>query len=91
MATALAEMPGVACNLTQPMADVAVKVLGPDRATLERVGEEIRVVLAERGYDPVVGARPLFAARPVRVAPLALVRADPFGAGPPGRATAERK
>ena len=66
MATALAEMPGVACNFTQPMAmrldevvsgvkaDVAVKVFGPDPATLERVGEEIRAVL-----DKVRGAADL--------------------------------
>jgi len=59
MAAALAEMPGVACNFTQPMAmrldevvsgvkaDVAVKVFGPEPATLEGVGEEIRTVLAE--------------------------------------------
>ncbi len=57
MAAALAEMPGVAYNFTQPMAmrldevvsgvkaDVAVKVFGPDPATLERVGEQIRAVL----------------------------------------------
>ncbi|MCG6923128.1 MAG: CusA/CzcA family heavy metal efflux RND transporter [Acidobacteria bacterium] len=57
MAAALAEMPGLAYNFTQPMAmrldevvsgvkaDVAVKVFGPDPATLERVGEEIRAVL----------------------------------------------
>ena len=66
MAAALAEMPGVACNFTQPMAmrldevvsgvkaDVAVKVFGPDPATLERVGEEIRAVL-----DKVRGAADL--------------------------------
>jgi cobalt-zinc-cadmium resistance protein CzcA len=59
MAAGLAEMPGVACNFTQPMAmrldevvsgvkaDVAVKVFGPEPATLERVGEEIRTALAE--------------------------------------------
>jgi cobalt-zinc-cadmium resistance protein CzcA len=58
MAAALGEMPGVSCNFTQPMAmrldevvsgvkaDVAVKVFGPDPATLERVGEQIRAVLA---------------------------------------------
>jgi cobalt-zinc-cadmium resistance protein CzcA len=57
MAAALVEMPGVTYNFTQPMAmrldevvsgvkaDVAVKVFGPDPATLERVGEEIRAVL----------------------------------------------
>ena len=66
MAAALAEMPGVACNFTQPMAmrldevvsgvkaDVAVKVFGPDPATLERVGGEIRTVL-----DKVRGAADL--------------------------------
>jgi len=66
MATALAEMPGVTCNFTQPMAmrldevvsgvkaDVAVKVFGPDPATLERVGEEIRAAL-----DGVRGAADL--------------------------------
>jgi cobalt-zinc-cadmium resistance protein CzcA len=59
MAAALAGMPGVTSNFTQPMAmrldevvsgvkaDVAVKVFGPDPGTLERVGEEIRAVLAE--------------------------------------------
>jgi cobalt-zinc-cadmium resistance protein CzcA len=59
MAAALSEMPGLAYNFTQPMAmrldevvsgvkaDVAVKVFGPDPATLERVGEEIRAVLAK--------------------------------------------
>ncbi|MCL4821023.1 MAG: CusA/CzcA family heavy metal efflux RND transporter [Vicinamibacteria bacterium] len=58
MAAALAEMPGVACNFTQPMAmrldevvsgvkaDVAVKVFGPEPELLERVGEEIRGILA---------------------------------------------
>jgi cobalt-zinc-cadmium resistance protein CzcA len=66
MAAALAEMPGLAYNFTQPMAmrldevvsgvkaDVAVKVFGPDPATLERVGEEIRAVL-----DQVPGAADL--------------------------------
>ena len=59
MAAALAEMPGLASNFTQPMAmrldevvsgvkaDVAVKVFGPDPATLERVGEAIRAELAQ--------------------------------------------
>ena len=54
------------CNFTQPMAmrldevvsgvkaDVAVKVFGPDPATLERVGEEVRAVL-----DKVRGAADL--------------------------------
>jgi cobalt-zinc-cadmium resistance protein CzcA len=58
MAAALAKMPGVTCNFTQPMAmrldevvsgvkaDVAVKVFGPDPPTLERVGEAVRSVLA---------------------------------------------
>jgi cobalt-zinc-cadmium resistance protein CzcA len=66
MAGALAEMPGVACNFTQPMAmrldevvsgvkaDVAVKVFGPEPETLERMGEEIRRVL-----DGVRGAADL--------------------------------
>jgi cobalt-zinc-cadmium resistance protein CzcA len=57
MAASLAEMPGVTCNFTQPMAmrldevvsgvkaDVAVKVFGPDPLTLERVGESVRSVL----------------------------------------------
>jgi cobalt-zinc-cadmium resistance protein CzcA len=51
---ALAAVPGVTINFTQPMAmrldevvsgvkaDVAVKVFGPDAATLERVGEQVR-------------------------------------------------
>jgi cobalt-zinc-cadmium resistance protein CzcA len=58
MAEALATMPGVTFNFTQPMAmrldevvsgvkaDVAVKVFGPDAATLERIGAEIQQVLA---------------------------------------------
>jgi cobalt-zinc-cadmium resistance protein CzcA len=66
MAAALAEMPGLAYNFTQPMAmrldevvsgvkaDVAVKVFGPDPATLERVGEEIRA-----GLEQVRGAADL--------------------------------
>ncbi len=57
MAAALAQLPGVECNFTQPMAmrvdevvsgvkaDVAVKVFGADGATLERLGEEVRRVL----------------------------------------------
>jgi cobalt-zinc-cadmium resistance protein CzcA len=66
MAAALAEMPGLTYNFTQPMAmrldevvsgvkaDVAVKVFGPDSATLERVGEQIRAAL-----DRVTGAADL--------------------------------
>lgn len=58
MSDALSQMPGVTFNFTQPMAmrldevvsgvkaDVAVKVFGPDAATLERIGEQIREVLA---------------------------------------------
>jgi cobalt-zinc-cadmium resistance protein CzcA len=58
MAAALAEMPGISYNFTQPMAmrldevvsgvkaDVAVKVFGSDPATLERLGEETRRALA---------------------------------------------
>ena len=58
MAGALAEMPGVAFNITQPMAmrldevvsgvkaDVAVKVFGPDPTELEQIGERVRGVLA---------------------------------------------
>lgn len=58
MATALAAMPGVTFNFTQPMAmrldevvsgvkaDVAVKVFGPDAAILERLGAHIASVLA---------------------------------------------
>ncbi|MBK9373804.1 MAG: efflux RND transporter permease subunit [Holophagales bacterium] len=57
MAVALADLPGVTINFTQPMAmrldevvsgvkaDVAVKVFGPDNPTLEKLGEEIRRVL----------------------------------------------
>jgi cobalt-zinc-cadmium resistance protein CzcA len=57
MAVALADLPGVEINFTQPMAmrldevvsgvkaDVAVKVFGPDNATIEKLGEEIRRVL----------------------------------------------
>ena len=58
MAEALAEMPGVAANFTQPMAmrldevvsgvkaDVAVKVFGPDFATLERLGQQVQEAVA---------------------------------------------
>ncbi|MBP1684663.1 MAG: czcA 1 [Deltaproteobacteria bacterium] len=58
MAAALSQMPGVSFNFTQPMAmrldevvsgvkaDVAVKVFGPDAATLERIGERVQQVLA---------------------------------------------
>ena len=58
MAAALEAVPGVGFNFTQPMAmrldevvsgvkaDVAVKVFGPDAAVLERVGEQVRRVLA---------------------------------------------
>jgi cobalt-zinc-cadmium resistance protein CzcA len=57
MAAALSEVPGLAFNFTQPMAmrldevvsgvksDVAVKVFGPDAATLERLGRQISVAL----------------------------------------------
>ena len=57
MAKALADLPGVTINFTQPMAmrvdevvsgvkaDVAVKVFGADDATLEKTGEEVRRVL----------------------------------------------
>jgi cobalt-zinc-cadmium resistance protein CzcA len=59
VAAALAQMPGLAVNFTQPMAmrldevvsgvkaDVAVKVFGPDPATLEALGHQIRGVLDE--------------------------------------------
>lgn len=58
MATALESVPGVAFNFTQPMAmrldetvsgvkaDVAVKIFGPDSATLERLGTEVQRALA---------------------------------------------
>jgi cobalt-zinc-cadmium resistance protein CzcA len=58
MAVALEVMPGVTYNFTQPMAmrldevvsgvkaDVAVKIFGPDPATLEGIGAEVRQVLA---------------------------------------------
>jgi cobalt-zinc-cadmium resistance protein CzcA len=58
MAAALAQMPGVTFNFTQPMAmrldevvsgvkaDVAVKVFGPDFTTLEHLGNQVRQVLA---------------------------------------------
>ncbi len=57
MAEALAGMPGVAVNFTQPMAmrvdevvsgvkaDVAVKIFGPEASTLERLGREVEAVL----------------------------------------------
>ena len=59
MSEALASLPGVEFNFTQPMAmrldevvsgvkaDVAVKVFGPDAAVLERLGGEIQTVLNE--------------------------------------------
>jgi cobalt-zinc-cadmium resistance protein CzcA len=58
MDDALAEMPGVSFNFTQPMAmrldevvsgvkaDVAVKIFGPDFATLERLGQQVQEVLS---------------------------------------------
>jgi len=58
MAEALAEMPGVSFNFTQPMAmrldevvsgvkaDVAVKIFGPDLTTLARLGEQVRARMA---------------------------------------------
>ena len=58
MSKALERMPGMTFNFTQPMAmrldevvsgvkaDVAVKVFGNDAATLERLGEQIKGVLA---------------------------------------------
>jgi cobalt-zinc-cadmium resistance protein CzcA len=62
MATALADVPGVACNFTQPMAmrmdevisgikaDVAVKIFGEDPRVLEQLAERaLRVVSAVRG------------------------------------------
>jgi cobalt-zinc-cadmium resistance protein CzcA len=66
MAAALAAVPGVGVNFTQPMAmrldevvsgvkaDVAVKIFGPDAATLERLGEQVRQRL-----EPVRGAADL--------------------------------
>ncbi|MGE5359613.1 MAG: efflux RND transporter permease subunit [Bacteroidales bacterium] len=57
MAGALDQVPGVSFNFTQPMAmrldevvsgvkaDVAVKVFGPDAATLERLGAKVQQVL----------------------------------------------
>ena len=59
LAAALAGMPGVTINFTQPMAmrvdevvsgvkaDVAVKVFGPDSATLEKLGEAVRQALGD--------------------------------------------
>jgi cobalt-zinc-cadmium resistance protein CzcA len=59
MAEALAKMPGVACNFTQPMAmrldelasgvkaDVAVKVFGADPAVLEQLGTQVHGLLAK--------------------------------------------
>ena len=59
MSEALAKMPGVTCNFTQPMAmrldevvsgvkaDVAVKVFGADPAVLEQLGGQIHGVLAK--------------------------------------------
>jgi cobalt-zinc-cadmium resistance protein CzcA len=59
MADALAHVPGLAVNFTQPMAmrldevvsgvkaDVAVKIFGPDAAVLERVGAQVLAVVAQ--------------------------------------------
>jgi cobalt-zinc-cadmium resistance protein CzcA len=58
MDDALAQMPGVSFNFTQPMAmrldevvsgvkaDVAVKIFGPDFATLERLGQQVQEVVS---------------------------------------------
>jgi cobalt-zinc-cadmium resistance protein CzcA len=58
MADALAQMPGVSFNFTQPMAmrldevvsgvkaDVAVKIFGPDFATLEQLGQQVQEVIS---------------------------------------------
>lgn len=58
MADALAQMPGVSFNFTQPMAmrldevvsgvkaDVAVKIFGPDFTTLERLGQQVQEVIS---------------------------------------------
>jgi cobalt-zinc-cadmium resistance protein CzcA len=58
MAEALARMPGVSFNFTQPMAmrldevvsgvkaDVAVKIFGPDFAALERIGQQVQEVIS---------------------------------------------
>ena len=58
MAASLSQFPGMTFNFTQPMAmrldevvsgvkaDVAVKVFGPNPAELQRLGEQIRVLLA---------------------------------------------
>jgi heavy metal efflux system protein len=66
MAAALATMPGVAFNFTQPMAmrldevvsgvkaDVAVKVFGPDAAKLEAIGEQV-----QQGLSKAAGAADL--------------------------------
>ncbi|HQQ78891.1 MAG TPA: CusA/CzcA family heavy metal efflux RND transporter [Thermoanaerobaculia bacterium] len=66
MARALAEMPGLSANFTQPMAmrldevvsgvkaDVAVKIFGPDAAVLEALGEDVRKAL-----EPIRGAADL--------------------------------
>ena len=57
MAGALARVPGLSVNFTQPMAmrldevvsgikaDVAVKVFGPDAAVLERIGAQVLDVI----------------------------------------------
>jgi heavy metal efflux system protein len=59
LAAALAEMPGVTANFTQPMAmrldevvsgvkaDVAVKIFGDDSRELERLANEVQTVLAK--------------------------------------------
>ena len=59
MSGSLQQMPGMTFNFTQPMAmrldevvsgvkaDVAVKVFGPEAATLEHIGEQIKDVLSQ--------------------------------------------
>jgi cobalt-zinc-cadmium resistance protein CzcA len=58
MAASLESMPGMSFNFTQPMAmrldevvsgvkaDVAIKIFGPDPATLERIGAQIESVMS---------------------------------------------
>lgn len=58
MDDALTQMPGVSFNFTQPMAmrldevvsgvkaDVAVKIFGPDFATLERLGQQVQEIVS---------------------------------------------
>ncbi len=80
LATALAAMPGVTFNFTQPMAmrldevisgvkaDVAVKIFGQDAATLERLGATVERALADVRGASDLQAEVLFGAAELQIA-----------------------